>query len=72
MEARPMESYKITYKWRPELWNHDKFQTNGDQSYGIMKKCIQIEARAMESHKTALWARSVLANTLRNAAEGEH
>ena len=37
MEARAMESRKIAYKWRPDLWNHVKLHTNGGMSYGITK-----------------------------------
>ena len=43
-----MESYKIAFKWRPELWNH--------------VKVIQVEARAMESHQIAYKQRPELWN----------
>ena len=51
-----MESCKVEYKWRPELWNHVKF--------------IQMEARAMESRKIAKKRKPRLWNHVKLHANG--
>ena len=49
MNARTMESRKIAYKWKPELWNHVNLHTNGGKSEREHAGAPQIAAKVSGS-----------------------